>query len=78
MDILSKDLFLQFLKEKNIILVCIEKTKSGANEFVLPDGSKQRDLLLKDVLDCMNAMYFSYEDFALAMQQVFAKHSLMK
>ena len=78
MDRLAKDLFLQFLKEKNIILVSVEKTKRGGCEFLLPDSAEQKELLLKDIVDCMNGMYFCADDFVLSMQQVFKRHNLIK
>ena len=78
MDRLAKDLFLQFLKEKNIILVSVEKIKSGSCEFLLPDSAMQKELLLEDIVDCMNGMYFSADDFVLAIQQVFKRHNLVK
>ncbi len=78
MDRLAKDLFLQFLKEKNIILVSVEKIKSDSCEFVLPNSAEQKELLLEDIVACMNGMYFSADDFVLSMQQVFKRHDLVK
>ena len=78
MDRLAKDLFLQFLNEKSIILVSVEKIKSDSREFLLPDSAKQKELLLEDIVNCMNGMYFSADDFVLAIQQVFKRHNLVK
>lgn len=78
MDRLAKDLFLQFLNKKSIILVSVEKIKSDSREFLLPDSAKQKELLLEDIVNCMNGMYFSADDFVLAIQQVFKRHNLVK
>ena len=78
MDRLAKDLFLQFLNEKSIILVSVEKIKSDSREFLLPDSAKQKELLLEDIVNFTNCIYFSAYDFVLAIQQVFKRHNLVK
>lgn len=79
MKMLPRDLFLKFLEENHLMIVAKSNTFLSSDEyFCMPEDEKQREMLLNDIIDCMNGLFFSYENMAMSLRDIFKRYNAIK